>query len=214
MSNTLAVQVDEIRNALVNPAAITAQAVAEIGAQLGMFYQAAEESGNQHAMTIIANTWDVVQHADNLRTTAISAVDLAAEIEQQRAAAVAQLSELETAIAEIDLSNEKVRDFWNEVEESVGEEMEQEIYSYASESIWDELYDDLSAGITALTGLSQNEHTYFVDAVMNQIELQPDEAEMLRAVIMQVNARISEEQRRAREEHNRHVAAIRAGQGR
>lgn len=214
MSNILAVQVDEIRNALVNPATITAQAVAEIGAQLGMFYQAAEESGNTHAMTIIANTWDVVQQADNLRTTAISAVDLAAEIEQQRAAAVAQLSELETAIAEIDLSNEKVRDFWNEVETSVGDEIEQEAYSYASEAVWDELYDDLSKGIATSTGLNKFEHGHFIEALLNEMPFTYDEAALLRELVIQVNTRIAAERLRDREEHNRRVAAMRAGQGR
>jgi hypothetical protein len=214
VSNALAIQVDEIRNALVNPASITAQAVAEIGAQLGMFYQAAEESGNQHAMIIIANTWDVVQQADNLRTTAISAVDLAAEIEQQRAAAVAQLSELETAIAEIDLSNDKIRDFYNEVETSIGDEMEQDTYEYLSESVWDELYDGLSKGIAEATGLTKFEHGHFIDAMLNEIPFTDDEAQVLRALIIQVNTRIAEDRRLLREEHNRRVAAISAGQGR
>lgn len=214
MTNALILQVNQIRDALANPAAINQQLVNEIGAQLGMFYQAAEESGNQNAMEIIANTWTVVQQAENFRSSAVSAVDLAAEIEQQRAAAVEQLTELERAIEEIDLTNDKIASFWDTVEENVGEEKEQEVYEYVSEAAWEDLYEELSEGIEQATGLTHLEHGHFIDAIRNQAEITEDERQLLREVILQINSRLAAEAEAERQEHNRRVAAMRAAQGR
>lgn len=214
MNNALILQVNQIRDALANPAAINQQLVNEIGAQLGMFYQAAEESGNQNAMEIIANTWSVVQAAENFRASAVSAVDLAAEIEQQRAAAVEQLTELERAIEEIDLENKKVADFWNTVEENVHDQAEEAAYEYVSEADWDDLYQELSTAIQQATGLDKDNHAHFIDAIRGEVPITEEEAAQLRAVVLQINTRINAEHEAWRQEHSRRIAAQRAAQGR
>lgn len=214
MTNALILQVNQIRDALANPAAINQQLVNEIGAQLGMFYQAAEESGNQNAMEIIANTWSVVQAAENFRASAVSAVDLAAEIEQQRAAAVEQLTELERAIEEIDLENKKVADFWNTVEENVHDQAEEAAYEYVSEAAWDDLYQELSTAIQQATGLDKDNHAHFIDAIRGEVPITEEEAELLRAVVLQINTRLAAEAEAWRQEHSRRIAAQRAAQGR
>jgi Ni,Fe-hydrogenase I large subunit len=215
-TNALVSQIDSIRKALVNPASLTQQTVNEIGAQLGMLYQAAEEVRNQHALAIIQTTWDLTQavaeQVTSLHHSAISAADLAQEIALQRNEAVCQLAELESAIKQIDTENPLISTLVQEVEMSLEEEIEERQWEYASESAHDEAYNQLSEGIEEALGLAWSDHWHFLDALRAEENFTDDERDELKAIIVRVHARIAKHYRQRLEEHNRRVAEIRKGQ--
>lgn len=101
------------------------QSVVEIGHQLQALYQQAQQTGDQQALSLIADAWNRTQILGTLAQTTTD----------QRDSAMQELSDLISAINRLDLDNELVASIYEIAQE------------YEYENLEEQVEDDLYSGL-------------------------------------------------------------------
>lgn len=158
---------------------LSAETVEQIGQMLGAAYSAAEAAQDGQQMEVIAAAWQHVGALQQAGHQALSAgTAMLGEIDAQRAAIMQELSELLNAIEMGDKYHPRLMDWAQEIVE----ETEETVYEYASESIHEELYDQIYEHFRTL-GFDYSETTTAMEILTGEVTLNEEQRELLKMLL-------------------------------